>query len=89
MFFEGFYFQKKKKKNDLIKSLRWFSCALKVGVQREHTQMLPADSKLLSWETYDEDVSSLGQRSTITTVGLLEQLNVTRDTSDYLWYMTR
>lgn len=51
--------------------------------------MLPADSKLLSWETYDEDVSSLGQRSTITTVGLLEQLNVTRDTSDYLWYMTR
>ncbi|XP_044510311.1 beta-galactosidase 5-like [Mangifera indica] len=59
-----------------------------VGVQREHMQMLPADSKLLSWETYDEDVSSLGQRSTITTVGLLEQVNVTRDTSDYLWYMT-
>lgn len=51
--------------------------------------MLPADSKLLSWETYDEDASSLGQRSTITTVGLLEQVNVTRDTSDYLWYMTR
>ncbi|KAJ0087018.1 hypothetical protein Patl1_09217 [Pistacia atlantica] len=59
-----------------------------VGVQSEHMQMLPADSKLLSWETYDEDVSSLGQRSTITTAGLLEQVNVTRDTSDYLWYMT-
>ncbi|XP_031269012.1 beta-galactosidase 5 [Pistacia vera] len=59
-----------------------------VGVQSVHMQMLPADSKLLSWETYDEDVSSLGQRSTMTTAGLLEQVNVTRDTSDYLWYMT-
>ncbi|KAJ0026059.1 hypothetical protein Pint_09031 [Pistacia integerrima] len=59
-----------------------------VGVQSVHMQMLPADSKLLSWETYDEDVSSLGQRSTMTAAGLLEQVNVTRDTSDYLWYMT-
>jgi hypothetical protein len=25
----------------------------------------------------------------ITVAGLLEQLNITRDTSDYLWYTTR
>lgn len=52
-------------------------------------QMLPTGSKLLSWETYDEDISSLGESSTLTAIGLLEQINITRDTSDYLWYMTR
>lgn len=60
----------------------------KVGVQSVHKQMLPTGSKLLSWETYDEDISSLGERSTMTSVGLLEQINITRDASDYLWYMT-
>ncbi|KAJ4971434.1 hypothetical protein NE237_004533 [Protea cynaroides] len=44
--------------------------------------------ELLSWEIYDEDVSSLDDNSVMTAVGLLEQINVTRDTSDYLWYIT-
>lgn len=52
-------------------------------------QMLPTDSQLLSWETYDEDISSLEDHSTTTVAGLLEQINVTRDATDYLWYMTR
>ncbi|CAL5357783.1 unnamed protein product [Camellia sinensis] len=39
-------------------------------------------------ETFSEDISSADEDSKITVVGLLEQLNVTRDTSDYLWYMT-
>lgn len=52
-------------------------------------QMLPTNSELLSWETFNEDISSADDDSTITVVGLLEQLNVTRDTSDYLWYSTR
>lgn len=52
-------------------------------------QMLPTDSELLSWETYGEDISSLVDQSSMTTVGLLEQVNVTRDSSDYLWYITR
>lgn len=52
-------------------------------------QMSAGETKLLSWEMYDEDLASLGDNSMITAVGLLEQLNVTRDTSDYLWYMTR
>lgn len=62
----------------------------RVGVQTSQMQMSPTSAKLLSWETYDEGVSSLddSSSSTITAVGLLEQINVTRDTSDYLWYMT-
>lgn len=60
----------------------------RVGAQTSQMQMLPTNSEFLSWEAYDEDISSLEERSTMTAVGLLEQINVTRDTSDYLWYMT-
>ncbi|KAJ9704206.1 hypothetical protein PVL29_002670 [Vitis rotundifolia] len=60
-----------------------------VGVQTSQMQMFPTNSELLSWETFNEDISSADDDSTITVVGLLEQLNVTRDTSDYLWYSTR
>ncbi|XWS24423.1 hypothetical protein CRYUN_Cryun28dG0100600 [Craigia yunnanensis] len=59
-----------------------------VGVKTLQIQMLPTNSKMFSWETYDEDISSLGESSRITAPGLLEQMNVTRDTSDYLWYTT-
>lgn len=60
----------------------------KVGVQTSQMEMLPVNSEMLSWESYDEDISSLDDSSTFTTDGLLEQINVTRDTSDYLWYIT-
>lgn len=60
----------------------------KVGVQTSQMEMLPVNSEMLSWESYDEDISSLDDSSTFTTYGLLEQINVTRDTSDYLWYIT-
>lgn len=60
----------------------------KVQVQHPQMRMLPADSKFFSWEIYDEDIFSLGESSTRTATGLLEQINVTRDNSDYLWYMT-
>ncbi|OMO87499.1 Glycoside hydrolase, family 35 [Corchorus capsularis] len=59
-----------------------------VGVKTSQVQMLPTNSKMFSWETYDEDISSLGESSRIVAPGLLEQINVTRDTSDYLWYTT-
>ncbi|KAH9608236.1 hypothetical protein KSS87_015268 [Heliosperma pusillum] len=39
-------------------------------------------------KTYDEDLYSLEDSPTMTVNGLLEQVNVTRDSSDYLWYMT-
>ncbi|CAI0461504.1 unnamed protein product [Linum tenue] len=60
----------------------------KVGVQTSQMEMLPTNTEMLSWESYDEDVSSLYDGSTFTASGLLEQINVTRDASDYLWYIT-
>ncbi|KAK9164253.1 hypothetical protein Syun_005155 [Stephania yunnanensis] len=60
----------------------------KVGVQTSQMQMLRTSNELQSWETYDEDMSSLDDHKMITAVGLLEQINITRDTSDYLWYIT-
>lgn len=52
-------------------------------------EMLPANAEMFSWQSYFEDISSLDDSSTFTTQGLLEQINVTRDASDYLWYITR
>ncbi|KAJ1408837.1 Glycoside hydrolase, family 35 [Sesbania bispinosa] len=61
----------------------------KVGVQTSQMQMLPTNSQMFSWESFDEDISSLDDSpATITATGLLEQINVTRDASDYLWYIT-
>ncbi|KAL2348569.1 hypothetical protein Fmac_002569 [Flemingia macrophylla] len=61
----------------------------KVGVQTSQMQMLSTNTQMFSWESFDEDIASLDDGSaTITTSGLLEQINVTRDTSDYLWYIT-
>lgn len=61
----------------------------KVVTQTSRMQMLPTGSALQSWGTYHEDISTLADRSSLTSFGLLEQINVTRDTSDYLWYSTR
>ncbi|PQM37133.1 beta-galactosidase 3 [Prunus yedoensis var. nudiflora] len=60
----------------------------KVGVQTSQMEMLPTNIQMLSWESYDEDINSLDDSSTITAPGLLEQINVTRDSTDYLWYIT-
>ncbi|XP_048431228.1 beta-galactosidase 3-like [Pyrus x bretschneideri] len=60
----------------------------KVGVQTSQMQMLPTNIPMLSWESYDEDLTSLDDSSTLTVPGLLEQINVTRDSTDYLWYIT-
>ncbi|KAL8118080.1 hypothetical protein AgCh_015838 [Apium graveolens] len=59
-----------------------------VGVQESQMQMLPVSADMISWGTYNEDLTSLDDSSTFTTFGLLEQINVTRDSSDYLWYIT-
>ncbi|KAL0378303.1 UNVERIFIED_CONTAM: Beta-galactosidase 3 [Sesamum radiatum] len=60
----------------------------KVGVQTSQMEMLPTNTEIFSWETYNEDLSSSDDSSTFSTPGLLEQINVTRDSSDYLWYTT-
>ncbi|KAG6383355.1 hypothetical protein SASPL_156895 [Salvia splendens] len=51
-------------------------------------QMLPTNVPMLSWESFNEDIFSSDGDARITVFGLLEQLNVTRDASDYLWYTT-
>ncbi|CAL0313126.1 unnamed protein product [Lupinus luteus] len=59
----------------------------KVGVQTSQMQMLPTSNQMFLWESVDEDITSMDD-SAVTAPGLLEQINVTRDTSDYLWYIT-
>ncbi|KAK4562615.1 hypothetical protein RGQ29_005210 [Quercus rubra] len=61
----------------------------KVRVQTSQVKMLPTNVRFLSWDTFNEDISSANDDSTITVFGLLDQLNLTRDASDYLWYTTR
>lgn len=41
-----------------------------------------------SWQSYNEEAPSSDGSDTLTMPGLYEQLNVTRDASDYLWYLT-
>ncbi|XP_010274045.1 PREDICTED: beta-galactosidase 9 isoform X2 [Nelumbo nucifera] len=41
-----------------------------------------------AWKTIKEPIGAWGERN-FTVQGLLEHLNVTKDTSDYLWYITR
>ncbi|KAI3813578.1 hypothetical protein L1987_18305 [Smallanthus sonchifolius] len=59
-----------------------------VEVQSAQIEMSPSDSNMLSWERFTEDSTVSDESSTFTTTGLLEQINVTRDASDYLWYTT-
>lgn len=60
----------------------------KVGVQTSHMEMVPSGADIIEWESYNEDILALGDGSTITAIGLLDQLNMTRDSTDYLWYRT-
>ncbi|RDX81515.1 Beta-galactosidase 1 [Mucuna pruriens] len=41
----------------------------------------------LSWQSFNEETTTT-EDSTFTMTGLLEQLNTTRDLTDYLWYST-
>ena len=50
--------------------------------------MLPTGSPMFSWQTYNEDLTTRDEDVTFSTFGLLDQVNVTRDASDYLWYIT-
>lgn len=69
--------------------MRFVWSELQVGVQTSQLEMVPTNEQVFSWETFNEDLTSLDDSSTFSTVGLLEQINVTRDSTDYLWYTTR
>ncbi|KAF8388821.1 hypothetical protein HHK36_025501 [Tetracentron sinense] len=57
----------------------------RVGAQSAQMKMTPV--KGFSWQSYNEETTSYEDTS-ITMAGLLEQINTTRDVSDYLWYIT-
>ncbi|KAK4424120.1 Beta-galactosidase 3 [Sesamum alatum] len=59
-----------------------------VRSKKSWPQMLPTNVRMISWETFNEDISASDVDAKFTVPGLLEQLNVTRDASDYLWYTT-
>ncbi|VFR03618.1 unnamed protein product [Cuscuta campestris] len=60
----------------------------KVGTRTSRTKMLPSNSQLHSWATYHEDIPALEDSSMPTANKLLDQISLTKDTSDYLWYIT-
>ncbi|XP_058073893.1 beta-galactosidase-like [Magnolia sinica] len=59
----------------------------RVAVQTSQMIMTPVNSDGFSWVTYNEETASYNDDS-MTVDGLLEQINVTRDVTDYLWYTT-
>ncbi|PIA43034.1 hypothetical protein AQUCO_02000465v1 [Aquilegia coerulea] len=58
----------------------------RVGAQSSEIKMSPVWQGF-PWKSYNEETASYDDNS-ITTVGLMEQINTTRDASDYLWYST-
>ncbi|KAL5158373.1 Beta-galactosidase [Glycine soja] len=50
-------------------------------------KMTPVNSAF-AWQSYNEEPASSSQADSIAAYALWEQVNVTRDSSDYLWYMT-
>ncbi|KAH6790117.1 beta galactosidase 1 [Perilla frutescens var. frutescens] len=58
----------------------------RIGAQSAQMRMTPV-SKGFDWVSYNEDTASRGDNS-FTMVGLVEQINTTRDNTDYLWYTT-
>ncbi|KAK9947950.1 hypothetical protein M0R45_003545 [Rubus argutus] len=63
-----------------------------LGNSQEVGQSLPMKmtpvNTTLSWQSYIEETASSTDDNTFTLDGLYEQINVTRDDTDYLWYMT-
>jgi len=59
----------------------------KVNIPSSKAKMTPI-SNGLSWQSYNEETPSADDSDALVRDGLLEQLYVTRDSSDYLWYMT-
>ncbi|KAK9099282.1 hypothetical protein Syun_026327 [Stephania yunnanensis] len=55
-----------------------------VGAQSAQVHMTPVGQGF-AWNSFNEETAAYDDNS-ITTVGLMEQLNTTRDASDYLWY---
>lgn len=61
---------------------------VQVGAQSSQMKMTLVGSSF-SWQSFSEQTASADDDDTTTMNGLWEQINVTRDSTDYLWYMTK
>ncbi|XP_017983039.1 PREDICTED: beta-galactosidase [Theobroma cacao] len=59
----------------------------RLGAQSSQKKMETVNSAF-SWQSYNEESPSADDQDATVKDGLLEQIYVTRDASDYLWYMT-
>lgn len=57
-------------------------------VKAPSTQKKMTTVATFDWQSFDEEAPSSDGSDAVTMAGLYEQLNVTRDASDYLWYLT-
>ena len=61
---------------------------LQVSSESSQMKMTPVSDGALSWQSYIEETVSADDSDTIAKIGLWEQISITRDASDYLWYLT-
>ncbi|KAF3512793.1 hypothetical protein F2Q69_00001115 [Brassica cretica] len=59
----------------------------KVNAPRVHRNMVPTGTRF-SWESFNEATPSANERDTFARNGLVEQISMTWDKSDYFWYLT-
>ena len=71
-----------------FKVLKWDQNCLQVSAPRFHMKMTPVSSGAFSWQSYNEQTVSADDSDTFARNGLWEQISITWDTSDYLWYTT-
>ncbi|XP_057500514.1 beta-galactosidase-like [Actinidia eriantha] len=60
----------------------------RISSQSSQMKMEPLSTGAFSWQSYNEETVSADDSDTLSMDGLWEQVNVTRDASDYLWYLT-
>ncbi|GFY98448.1 beta-galactosidase 4 [Actinidia rufa] len=60
----------------------------RVSSESSQMKMTPVSDGALSWQSYIEETVSADDSDTIAKIGLWEQISITRDASDYLWYLT-
>ncbi|KAL0374487.1 UNVERIFIED_CONTAM: Beta-galactosidase, partial [Sesamum radiatum] len=59
----------------------------RISSMSSQAKMVPISGDL-SWQSYNEETPSADDSDTLAMDGLWEQVNVTRDSTDYLWYLT-
>ncbi|KAL2501329.1 Beta-galactosidase 12 [Forsythia ovata] len=58
-----------------------------IGTKASGAKMAPSGGGF-SWKSFNEEIPSTAESDKLAANELWEQINVTRDSSDYLWYMT-